>query len=166
MSRPVSPLLHDYKSSAKPRSRKPKAVQWFAVGLGLPLVGIALLLSRDDVAGTAVPPVADISDEVVVAEPSVSLGIDGPFQVVAGTATLVSPSSFHPPLMLPEPEYDRITWTISSGDTLEGLFRKHKISLGHLAEIVRLPDESDSLRILKRGRELADQSGGGNPTRR
>ena len=162
MSRPVSPLLHDYKSSAKPRSRKPKAVQWFAVGLGLPLVGIALLLSRDDVAGTAVPPVADISDEVVVAEPSVSLGIDGPFQVVAGTATLVSPSSFHPPLMLPEPEYDRITWTISSGDTLDGLFRKHKISLGHLAEIVRLPDASDYLRMLKPGDELKIQHDDGN----
>ena len=43
MHRPVSPLLHDYKPSASRRPAKSKAFQWFAVGLGIPLVAVALI---------------------------------------------------------------------------------------------------------------------------
>ena len=49
MQRPVSPLLHDYKSTTVPAPKKPKAVQWFVVGLGIPLLGLALLLLFADV---------------------------------------------------------------------------------------------------------------------
>lgn len=160
-------------------------MQWFAFGLGLPLVGIALLLSRHNVAGTTLPPEGEIVDGIVLDEPSVSIsvddtfateettvtsfeertdsfGIDGALQIAATAAERVSPPSFHPPLMLAEPEYDRITLTIARGDTLDGLFRKHKISLGHLAEIVRLPDASKYLRMLKPGDELEIQHDDGD----
>ena len=40
MNRPASPLLHDYKHSAASKPAKPKALKWFAVGLGIPLVGV------------------------------------------------------------------------------------------------------------------------------
>ena len=37
MHRPVSPLLHDYKPPAEKKPAKSKALQWFIVGLGIPL---------------------------------------------------------------------------------------------------------------------------------
>jgi len=43
LHRPVSPLLHDYKPSAQKKPRKSKALQWFVVGLGIPLAGVTLL---------------------------------------------------------------------------------------------------------------------------
>ena len=43
LSRPVSPLLHDYKQSAAKQPAKSKALQWFAVGRGIPLAGVALI---------------------------------------------------------------------------------------------------------------------------
>lgn len=189
MSRPVSPLLHDYKSSAKSATPTSNALRWFAIGLGLPLAGIGLLLFQDNVAGSPSTPVAEMVDEIAVEEPSVavdtddiltsaysttetiapsleyqtvSLNIDDGPPFPAATATLDEPTSFHPPLILPEPEYDRIALTISRGDTLDRLFRKHKISLGHLAEITRLADASHYLRMLKPGDKLEIQHDDGN----
>ena len=42
LNRPVSPLLHDYKQSDSGRPKKSKALQWFAVGLGIPIAAVAL----------------------------------------------------------------------------------------------------------------------------
>jgi len=189
LSRPVSPLLHDYKSSAKSATPTSNALRWFAIGLGLPLAGIGLLLFQDNVAGSPSTPVAETVEQIVVEEPSVavdtddlltsahsttetivpsleyqtvSLNIDDGPRFPAATATLDEPTPFHPPLILAEPEYDRIALTISRGDTLDRLFRKHKISLGHLAEITRLADASHYLRMLKPGDKLEIQHDDGN----
>jgi len=61
---------------------------------------------------------------------------------------------FHPPLLLPVPEFDAIQLTIRSGDTLDRVFRNNKLNLGHLATIVRLPEAGQHLRMLKPGDEL------------
>jgi len=53
LNRPASPILHDYKPSARPQAKKPNALHWFAVGLGLPLLGIALLLALRNTAAPA-----------------------------------------------------------------------------------------------------------------
>ena len=50
MDRPLSPLRHDYKPSAGIKAKKRSALPWFAAGLGIPLVGIALVLSQPDAA--------------------------------------------------------------------------------------------------------------------
>ena len=47
MQRPVSPLLHDYKATSVSPARKIKAWQWFAAGLGLPLLAVFGLLVTD-----------------------------------------------------------------------------------------------------------------------
>ncbi|NNE61616.1 MAG: peptidoglycan DD-metalloendopeptidase family protein [Woeseia sp.] len=50
MRRPVSPLLHDYKSIAASSPAKIKAWHWFTVGLGLPLLAVSgvLMMSGAD----------------------------------------------------------------------------------------------------------------------
>lgn len=145
----------------RPKARKPRAYQWFAVGFGLPLLGIALLLSRDNVSGTVLEPVTEnLGDETVL--PIDLAAEDFPLPIVQPTAILTSAPQFHPPLTLPPPEYDWIELTISRGDTLDSIFRKNKISLGHLAQIVRLPDASEHLRMLKPGDNLEIQHDDGN----
>ena len=57
-----------------------------------------------------------------------------------------------PPLVLaPQPEYDKLTLTIRRGDTLDQLFRKHKLDIGQLATIARLDEAGDQFRRIKPG---------------
>ncbi len=57
-----------------------------------------------------------------------------------------------PPLVLaPEPEYEKLTLKIRSGDTLDQLFRKHKLNIGHLATIARLDAAGSRFRKIKPG---------------
>lgn len=159
MNRPVSPLLHDYKPSTVIYDQKTSAGRWFACGLGLPLAGVALLLFFQD---APIEPIA-----VVVAEPAAIEAVGPPVQLaplslamatgndlVAESGTALLAAAFHPPLLPPAPVYASIKLTIQRGDTLERLFRKHGLDLGHLATIVRLPEASRPLRRLLPGDKL------------
>ncbi|MDH3806321.1 MAG: peptidoglycan DD-metalloendopeptidase family protein, partial [Gammaproteobacteria bacterium] len=139
MHRPVSPLLHDYKPTAAKSSRKSKALLWFAVGLGIPLVGIAMISIVDTpraTPATTTPGMtamagAEVAAADLVAEPVIYTGT---------------------PLVLAlEPEYETLTLTIRSGDTLDQLFRQHKLSIGHLATIARLDEAGKQFRRIKPG---------------
>lgn len=61
---------------------------------------------------------------------------------------------FHPPQVIPEIVYDSLNITIRRGDTLDQIFRKNKLDLGHLAQIARLPEAGKHLRMLKPGDEI------------
>ena len=50
-----------------------------------------------------------------------------------------------------EPEYETLTLTIQSGDTLDQLFRKHQLDIGHLATIARLDEAGKQFRRIKPG---------------
>jgi len=50
-----------------------------------------------------------------------------------------------------EPEYEKLTLTIRSGDTLDQLFRKHELDIGHLATISRLDEAGKRFRKIKPG---------------
>ena len=108
MNRPVSPLLHDYKPSAERRPKKSKALQWFAVGLGIPLVGVALItgLSTTD----PQPAVPDT--------PQMTATDDEPLLL---PEVVEIPESQAPDVAMPapEPEYDRLVLTVGRGDTME-----------------------------------------------
>ncbi len=163
MNRPVSPILHDYKPSAGSPIKKFNALHWFAVGLGLPLVGIALLLTLKNASGTNT---SVIEDDVVtiMAEQDVRLAIAlvaaGPEEPVAVAEPIPFPA-FHPPLQLP-PEYEQLGLTIKRGDTLDALFRSNKLNLGHLAMIVRIPEAAPYLKRLIPGDEFQIEHDEGN----
>ncbi|MDH3410483.1 MAG: hypothetical protein OEN51_14080, partial [Gammaproteobacteria bacterium] len=140
MHRPVSPLLHDYKPSADKSPQKSRALQWFAVGLGIPLIGIAMVSMVDSTTSQAPPlatPVmtasagAEVDTDELVEEPAVYTG--------------------EPLVWAPAPEYETLTLTIRSGDTLDQLFRKHKLDIGHLATIARLDAAGKQFRRIKPG---------------
>ncbi len=155
MNRPVSPILHDYKPSAGQQVKKFSALHWFAVGLGLPLIGIALLLSFKYASGNNSTILEDDAG-VAVADNDILLTdliVDDAMTVIATTADPIPFPEFHPPLELP-PEYDRLSLTIKRGDTLDALFRRNKLDLGHLAMIVRLPEAAPHLKKLIPGDEF------------
>ena len=56
-----------------------------------------------------------------------------------------------PLVWAPAPEYETLTLTIRSGDTLDQLFRKHKLDIGHLATIARLDAAGKQFRRIKPG---------------
>jgi len=134
LHRPVSPLLHDYKPAAGKKPNKARALQWFAIGLGIPLLGLALI-STIDLTKPAVPQSTASS-------------------VVASSNTEpVQPRVYTdvPIVLLPEPVYDTLTLTIRRGDTLDQLFRTHQLDIGHLAQIARLDEAGKQFRKIKPG---------------
>lgn len=119
---------------------KSKALQWFVVGLGIPLLGLAFLsfidLPTDKVPAPTTPTMAasdsaDDSAAELASEPAIYTG--------------------EPLVWAPEPEYETLTLTIRSGDTLDQLFRKHQLDIGHLATIARLDEAGKQFRKIKPG---------------
>ena len=143
MNRPVSPLLHDYKPSAARRPAKFKAVQWFAVGLGIPLVGVALItgLNRSD-------PKPAISNTPVMTATATAKP-----QLVETEDVEELPLPTRTPILVaePEPQFDTLVLTVGRGDTMEKLFRKNKLNLGQLMEIARLDEAKQRFRKIKPG---------------
>lgn len=140
MHRPVSPLLHDYKPSASNQRKKSKALQWFAVGLGLPLVAVALINTLHNTAPREPQPRLPIISASVNEPPIVPLA-DQAILLQEAAALLAEPA----------PEFDNLVFNIASGDTMEELFRQNNLNLGNLMSIVELDVARDRFRRIKPG---------------
>ena len=153
MNRPVSPLLHDYKSAATSQVKKSTAIHWFALGLGLPFIGLGLLLILKNASGTS-----SVLDNKDFYDPLSQLSNDVPVIVGSLNDELATIDLSHI-ARLPEIEskYDLIEVTVRSGDTMERIFRKNKLDLGHLAGIVRLKEAGKYIRKLRPGDEFEIQ---------
>jgi murein DD-endopeptidase MepM/ murein hydrolase activator NlpD len=140
LNRPASPLLHDYKHSAAARPAKSKALWWFAVGLGIPLAGVALisLLSTNE----APSPVTE--EPVLMAADSAPL----PVEEIDAADIIEDVLEPAPP---PEPEYDQLTLKVGRGDTMEKMFRRNELDVGELFEIARLDIAGKQFRRIKPG---------------
>ncbi len=142
MNRPASPLLHDYKHSAARKPAKSKAFQWFAVGLGIPLLGVALITALDRDA----PHPPEPETPVMMAADDAPLPVD---QMDAAdiTSAVLEPE----PALPPEPVYDKVTLTVGRGDTMERLFRKYGLDIGQLMTIAQLEAARQQFRRIKPG---------------
>lgn len=140
MNRPVSPLLHDYKPSRSDRHKKSKALQWFAVGLGVPLIAVALLNTLDDDEVPATPPSTPVMS-ASIDEPLPAPPVDEP--IILEEVAALQPD--------PTPQFERLVLTVSRGDTMEKLFRKNKLNLGHLMTVAELEQAKSLFRTIKPG---------------
>jgi murein DD-endopeptidase MepM/ murein hydrolase activator NlpD len=143
LNRPVSPLLHDYKPSATKRPAKSKAFQWFVVGLGLPLVGVALIKGLGSSDPKPVTPETPTMTATASAEPLATEA------VAVEEPALSTPESIV--VAEPEPQFDKLVLTVGRGDTMEKLFRKNKLNLGHLMAIAELDEAKRRFRKIKPG---------------
>lgn len=176
MNRLISPINYDYKPSAAKQVKRKGALPWFAAGLGLPLIGIAVVLSQAKVPGEDTPvlrPNAYVAQsrspaqtDISVDHESIELDATDLEPIASGDPltdamiewaviadTPVENADFHPPLALP-PEYDRIQLTVRRGDTLDRLFRRNSLSIGELAMMLKLPEAAPYLKKLIPGDEL------------
>ena len=144
MHRPVSPLLHDYKPSAVKKPEKSKALQWFIVGLGIPLLGLALVSGLNTAAPVAPPP----QEPIMTAAAGTEYDVEEPVARVYSEVPLVLAEAINPPPL------QELNLTIRRGDTLDKLFRKHDLDLGQLSQISRLDEARKRFRKLKPGDEF------------
>lgn len=154
MSRSASPLLHDYKSAGRPAGTGTRKLKWFAAGLGLPLIGLLVVLALRTVTAEDATPRTDIGLAAAPIDASVelpSLDMLAPIELT---------NVHRMPEMKPVPQFDSLEFTIRSGDTLDRLFRKHGLDLAALAAIVLLPEAHDHLRLLRPGDELVIEHDG------
>jgi murein DD-endopeptidase MepM/ murein hydrolase activator NlpD len=143
LNRPVSPLLHDYKPSASSKPAKSKALQWFAVGLGIPLLAVLLLNTLTTPPEPAAPP-----SEPVMTASADAAPIEAILPVVTDSPALTTP------VPEPVPEFDQLLLKVGKGDTLEQLFRKHDLSISHLMQIAELDEARQRFRKIKPGDEF------------
>ena len=141
MPRPVSPLLHDYKPSAAKNPKKSKALQWFVIGLGIPLAGLVFVSTLT----STTPPAAPPEEPVITATDGSDYDVESPAELVYADTPLVLADAITPP------PHQKLNLTIGRGDTLDKLFRKHDLDLGHLSEISRLDEARKRFRRLKPG---------------
>lgn len=117
---------------------------WFALGLGLPLLGLFILSLSTDSADDAPRIDAGLPDETGTSELQ-------RLAVAEEIAPIELATLKRLPEMKPLPQYDSLQIQVKSGDSLDRLFRKHKLDLGHLAAIVELPEAGKHLRLLRPG---------------
>lgn len=148
MHRTVSPLLHDYKPSSARKARKTKALQWFIVGLGIPLIGLALVSTLNMTTPVAPSPAMPVVQAIGGAEVPANEFFD-----VRATNSFIADIDISP-AAAPLPKYEELKLTIGRGDTLDTLFRQHNLDLGNLAAIARLDEAGKRFRRLRPGAEF------------
>jgi murein DD-endopeptidase MepM/ murein hydrolase activator NlpD len=147
----VSPLLHDYKSAEPAAPQKSKRLQWFVVGLGIPIAGLLLVMSMTGEEQSSAP--APIVTTATLADSADAVpSLDEELRPIELNKTFTTARPM--PEMKAVPGRDRHELTIRSGDTLDRLIRKHHLDLGNLAAISGLPDAGKHLKMLRPGDEL------------
>jgi len=134
-------LLHDYKPSAEKNPKKSKALRWFVVGLGIPLIGLALVSALNTTTPVAPPP----QEPILTAARGAGIDTEEAVDRVYAEVPLVLAAAMNPP------PYQNVTLMIRRGDTLDKLFRKHDLDLGDLSRISKLDEARKRFRKLKPG---------------
>ncbi len=122
------------------------ALQWFVVGLGIPLLGLALVTALDD----------KVQVEAQPEQPIMTATANDP---ASGAAVATGEESLQPLLATfqpaepvePEPQLDKLILTVGRGDTMEKLFRRNNLDLGHLMAVARLDEADRQFRKIKPG---------------
>lgn len=114
------------------------AFKWFAVGVGIPLLALGLLrLQSNDAPALPIQVKMQASAGAVVEIPAITPDI--PVEEII----LLAPQ--------PKPLFDTLLLEVSSGDTMERLFKKNNLSLSHLVQIANLEEAKARFRKIRPG---------------
>jgi murein DD-endopeptidase MepM/ murein hydrolase activator NlpD len=145
--RNTSGIRHDYKDNVVTApDRRQRRWQLFALGLSIPLIGLALVPFGTPNQNAPLPR-AEVSLEApsLMVEPlAVTTDSALPLADAATSAQTADIGAANTILDL----------LVKRGDTLELLFRRNGLSLNDLAAMVALPDAASALKILKPGDRL------------
>ncbi len=140
MNRPISPLLHDYKQSVLRQTKKSKALQWFMVGLGIPLIIIIFINILNK------PTKNKISQDNMLEANNIKT-----LQTFPVDDLKLENNKIKNQILEPTPTYEEIELKISEGDTLEKLFRQYNLNIGELMLITELDKAKNQFRRIKPG---------------
>ncbi|MEO1244607.1 MAG: peptidoglycan DD-metalloendopeptidase family protein [Pseudomonadota bacterium] len=147
MPRPVSPLLHDYKQASVKKPKQGKGLRWFALGLGIPVLAVLTYSGLSDTPESPPIPPQEPVMSAMDAPPPADMPLVEPVAGALIPDAEIQPAADTPP----QPEYETLALTIKKGDTLDGLFRKNRLNVGHLAVISKLEEARKRFRRLKPG---------------
>jgi murein DD-endopeptidase MepM/ murein hydrolase activator NlpD len=178
MGRVRSQLKHDYKPRG-PLSNPPPLRSWVVVGLVSAVVSLALFLPRTPdtpaPAGAAQAPDAAASGAMITLQiplPSKADSVDS-----STAQTLDAPSAVALPAETPvagipsddtgqnpaadqkqetetPPAGERLVVDIKRGDSLDSVFRRHHLSVADLAQMLKLKEARNALKVIKPGDEI------------
>ena len=126
MSRPKSKLRKDYKTIHTPKSKNPKRIHWFLFGLGVSVIGINFFLPKNNNIDES-KKTLEASKITKKSDPQITKEILN--KEIRDDLVVVTPIEN-------SKNYDTIKLMIEPRDNLEYLFKKNKIDLGNLSEIM------------------------------
>lgn len=140
--------MRDYKP--RPAARQPRAswLVWFIVGLGLPLITVALLLPQNAPPKPQDPP-PRLSRVAAPAPEPATVAAD---TVAAPTAKLEAPDP--PAAPAAEQPGERFSMLVRRGDSLDRLFKRNGFSPVELALIMRTELARKHLKLIRPGDEI------------
>jgi murein DD-endopeptidase MepM/ murein hydrolase activator NlpD len=118
-------------------------LKWFALGLGVPALGVLLAMSARNAGGT--------QQQARIASASlVTASLELP---LPGTAPALPPAPAVVPAA-PAVQSTLLALKVVRGDTLDGLFRTHGLDRRDLASMMRVKDVARPLQLLRPGDEI------------
>ncbi|MGD8341740.1 MAG: peptidoglycan DD-metalloendopeptidase family protein [Gammaproteobacteria bacterium] len=169
-------IRHDYKEIASNRrSLNPRGLSWFAIGLVLPLLAVALLLVSEPNESMEQSAAALNSTQPVAVAilPSTGERVELALPVPASlsSTTLPRPEEIERTALLERGEALKLI--VARNDTLDRMFRRNDLSIGNLAAMVDLPEANrhltkirvgDEIEIIRSGRDVLSLRKGLNNT--
>jgi murein DD-endopeptidase MepM/ murein hydrolase activator NlpD len=150
-------FTYDYKPVDFGKKRQFHRWPWFAAGVGIPLICLAFIAPRDD---AGIPSDVNYTD---ISQPKLSLTIPTPApdediatatesaavdnDISADTGSEIVAATL-------APAGRELTLTVGKGDSLDRMFRRNKLNLSDLANLLELEDARKHLRLIKPGDEI------------
>jgi murein DD-endopeptidase MepM/ murein hydrolase activator NlpD len=142
-------FTHDYKSTAFSSPQPARRVPWFIAGVGIPLIGVALLVSGQ----RPEPSLTEIAPEIAAAAADTT----DEFAVAATLAAENQPETAAAPTDIEPVEVPRgtpLTMKVRTGDSLDRMFKRNALDRTDLANIMSLERARKHLRLIKPGDEI------------
>ncbi len=158
-------FTQDYKSLDLNGRRPIRRLPWFIVGVGVPLVCVALILPRSPSQTVEPEPTVQSQTVAVDTPPStktvaVTKTNDGHAPGITSDAdTAINVESA--PQLVSEPLGNNVTLKVRKSDSLDRLFKRHGLSRTDLANIMTLESARKYLRLVKPGDEIFVRESGG-----
>lgn len=139
-------FIQDYKPDNFGRQQRVRRAPWFAAGVGIPLLAVALIAPRSQTAADADG--LNSTDTVQLAALTTN---DAPRPTATDILAAPLGAEVQPERAAAELPGKEIQMTVRSGDSLDRLFKRNKLSRADLANIMRLEAAREHLRLVKPG---------------
>ena len=156
-------FINDYKMNDFSSPRPARRLPWFVAGVGIPLIGVALLVTgqRPEPTSTEITP--EVTDASATAELAAvtSAADENPPETAAAPATPATVAAEPKPIPLGRP----LTMKVRSGDSLDRMFKRNSLDRTDLANIMYLETARKHLRLIKPGDEIHVRQDNGHVVR-